>query len=143
MKLKAAVEDIASRIGAVVNGDSDLVIAAQIKVLDASDEGGGNLELFGTIDVQILAAKDTVVSKANLLSIPGRAGGYVVLKQNGVHRCEPKTLRIEGAAEEAARPSPKARPDMGDPIAQGRQERLPSKRDSTAATRAVESAASL
>lgn len=47
-ELRAALEDIASRIGAVINGDRDLVINARIKYLDAADEGSGNLELFGT-----------------------------------------------------------------------------------------------
>lgn len=97
-ELQAAVEDIASRIGAVVNGDRDLVITAQIRCLDASDEGGGNLELFGTIDASILDARGAVVWEAKLLSIPG-SGGYVVLKKNGVHRCDAKTARIEGSSD--------------------------------------------
>lgn len=97
-ELQDAVEDIASRIGAVVNGDRDLVIAAQIKCLDAADEGGGNLELFGTIDAAILDARGAVVWEAKLLSIPG-SGGYVVLKKNGIHRCDVMTARIEGASD--------------------------------------------
>lgn len=97
-ELQDAVEDIARRIDAVVNGDRDLVIGAQIKCLDPSDEGGGNLELFGTIDVSILDAREAVVWEANLLSIPS-SGGYVVLKKNNVHRCEAKTARIEGSSD--------------------------------------------
>lgn len=97
-ELQAAVEDIASRIGTIVNGDRDLVINAQIKCLDASDEGGGNLELFGAIDVSILDARGAVVWEANMMSIPS-SGGYVVLKKNGVHRCGAKTARIEGSSD--------------------------------------------
>lgn len=97
-ELQAAVEDIASRIGAVVNGDRDLVIAAQIKCLDAADEGGGNLELFGVIDAAILDARGAVVWAANLLSIPS-SGGYVVLKTGEVYHCGAKTALIEGSSD--------------------------------------------
>ncbi|MEZ4308619.1 MAG: hypothetical protein R3F14_11295 [Polyangiaceae bacterium] len=97
-ELQAAVEDIASRIGAIVNGDSALVITGEIKCLNSADEGGGNLELFGKIDVSILDARGAVVWEANMLSIPS-SGRYVVLKKNGVHRCPTKTALIEGLSD--------------------------------------------
>lgn len=97
-ELRAAVEDIANRIGAVVNGDRDLVINAQIKCLDAADEGGDQIELFGTIDATILDARGAVVWQASLLSIPS-SGGYLALKRDQVHRCSAKTARIDGASD--------------------------------------------
>lgn len=97
-ELKAAVDDIASRIGAVANGDRDLVINAQIKCLDAADEGGDQIELFGTIDATILDARGAVVWQASLLSIPP-SGSYLALKRDQVHRCSAKTARIDGASD--------------------------------------------
>lgn len=91
-QMRALIEEMDS-----VHELTDLRVGCKIEVLDARDEGGPYIELYGRIVAEVLDDDDKVIWSRRLFDRPG--GKYVELGHGDVHVCPRQTMNIEAGED--------------------------------------------